>query len=293
MREDAEKSAGATPRAWLAAVLREPFLHFLALAGLIFLVYGAFGRGGGDGRRIDLTTADVTRLRAQFVRTWGREPTSADLAEAERGFVHEEVLYREALAKGMDRDDVIVRRRLAQKMEFLSIAGVGEPSDGEVLAYYRTHAAAYATPGSVSFQQIYFNADRRGAGVQADVARAMAQIETGASVSGDPLLAPASTRNQDVEAIARDWGPEFAQALTTAPVGRWIGPLRSAYGLHLVRVEARASAQAEPLDVVRGRVRSDLADQRLTAARQSAFQALLRGYSVTLEGRPFDTGAGR
>lgn len=112
--------------------LREPLLHFLILGALIFAINAAFGPRGATGNaRIDVSDADIERLRALAAKQWNHEPAPPQLSALVQAFVREEILYREALAMGLDRDDVIVRRRLAQKMEFLAQEDVHAPTDAE------------------------------------------------------------------------------------------------------------------------------------------------------------------
>lgn len=271
---------------WMRRLWREPFLHFFVLGAAIFALNGVAARLTSPDRRIDITPADVVQLKAQFARTWGREPTHQDLVELQRNLVREEVLYREALASGMDRDDVIVRRRLAQKMDYLATAEVGEPSDAEAWAYYKAHQADYAKPAALSFTQVYFSPDRRRAAAERDAVAALAALKAGRNVEGDPLLTPRAETALAPSAVGRDYGAGVAQALATAPVGQWIGPVRSAYGFHLIRLDARVNASPQAFDAVRDKVRADLANRRLADARDTAFARALRRYDVTFDGRP-------
>ena len=126
----------------LRRIAREPFVHFVFLGAATFAIHAALAPG--DERRIDVTRSDIEHLRAASIRQWGRDPGPSQMRVLVNGYVREEVLYREALAEGLDKDDVVIRRRLAQKMEFLAQSSVAEPTEAELRGYFRAHADRYA-----------------------------------------------------------------------------------------------------------------------------------------------------
>lgn len=144
---------------WLRRILREPLLHFLALGALLFAMYGWMNGGGaGADREIVVTRGQLTSLKAQFERLWQRQPNAQELQGLVDGWVREEVLYREGLAMGLDRDDAVVRRRIAQKLEFLADSeAAGVASDGQLQAWLTQHAADYTVEPIYSLQQLYFD----------------------------------------------------------------------------------------------------------------------------------------
>src|SRR6516225_6590729 len=121
---------------FLRRLLAEPFLHFVALGALIFAAQAVLQH---DPLRVEVSAADIERLRGLALKQWGHEPDAARMNEMVQDFVREEVLYREAVAQGLERDDVVVRRRLAQKMEFVAQDGLRAPSDDELRAFYAVH----------------------------------------------------------------------------------------------------------------------------------------------------------
>lgn len=276
-----QASAPAKTSGLLRRLCAEPFVQFLCLGGLIFALHQYVGADSA-AYRIDVRHSDIERLRAQAQKQWGKEPDAAQLHDMLQDYIREEVLYRQALATGMDQDDVIVRRRLAQKMEFLAQADVREPSAEEIRAFYQQHPERYGAPAEVAFKQVYFSQVQRGAALLGDAVQAREQLRSGQAVQGDNLLLPGEFSAQDRPRVARDFGDAFADALFALPVGQWSGPLRSPYGLHLVWVTAQAGERLEPFAAVRERVRADLANQRLAEARDAAYQQLLSRYQVTI-----------
>ena len=228
---------------------REPLLHFVALGALIFAVnaWREPRRPAEDATaRIEVTAAVVERLRAGYERQFNRAPDEEELRGLVTTHVREEVLCREALALGLDRDDTIVRRRLAQKMEFLTddITGAAEPDEAALQKFFAENAARYARPARVSFRHVYLSKEKRGANADAAAKEALAALGKGVSdeTLGDAFLHGFEFSEREPEDITALFGREFAAQVATLREGAWSGPVASSYGLHLVRVEARAES---------------------------------------------------
>jgi len=158
---------------------REPLVHFLLIgAGLFALDAWNGGPAEEDPFRIVVSTADVERLSTLWQRQWQRPPTSEELQGAIDQHVREEIYFREALALGLDREDTIVRRRMAQKMRFISedLATAAEPTEGELTSFLEQNEERYRTPGEVSFIHVYVNPDRRGASAESVAKETLAQL---------------------------------------------------------------------------------------------------------------------
>src|SRR3990172_3606014 len=123
-------------------LMREPLVHFLFLGAAIFAAYSLVSNGtSGEPEKIVVTEGQIASMWEGFTRIWQRPPTSEELEGLIRDRVREEVYYREALALGLDKDDLIIRRRLRQKMEFISddIVTLAQPTDAELGAYLTAH----------------------------------------------------------------------------------------------------------------------------------------------------------
>jgi hypothetical protein len=222
-------------------VLREPLVHFLAIGLFLFLLFALVNDEQRDsGNRIEITAADIEQFVAIFRKQWQRPPNAQELQSLIDSRVREEVLYREGLAMGLDKDDTIVRRRLAQKVEFLmgDVSGVTEPDDATLQAYYDENAERYREPPRLSFSHIYFNTDRRGEQAATDARallerlRAASPRVTQAPDEGDPFMLPRVYVDKRTDEIARDFGRAFSQEITG--LGIWTGRigLRTASRLH-------------------------------------------------------------
>ena len=237
--------------------------------------------------QIEVTAAVIERLRAASERQFGKTPDAEELRGQVMAHIREEVFFREALALGLDRDDTIVRRRLAQKMEFLmgDIAGAAEPADAVVREFFQKNAARYAKAGLVSFRHVYFKKEKRGAGTEAAAAEALGALAKGASdeTMGDPFLHGFEFAEREPDDVSAAFGREFAEKLAVQPTGEWSGPVESSYGLHLVRVEARLEPRAVKFDEVRETVLRDFHDERRRIANSEVFEKLRERYQVTVD----------
>lgn len=261
----------------------EPMVWFALLgAGLFFLVAAL------DLRRdtvIRISAGEVAQISGYWQAQAQRAPTEEELASLIDERVNEEVLYREALRMGLDRDDVIVRRRLAQKIAFLRTDNEAAPSEAALQAYYAENSERYAAPDTFTFEHIYFSPERHGAGVERAARAALERIEeTGAATGlGDPFMLQQSGVDVRPAELVRDYGETFARSLASAPIGAWSGPVESAYGLHLVRVVSRQGAFAQPYETVAAQVREDYVAERRRNANTAWIRDLRSRYRIVVE----------
>ena len=270
-------------------LLKEPLVHFLVAGGLLFAGYAWIHRGENreDPRRIEITAGTIAWLNEGFARQWHRAPDADELRGLVNDYVREEVLYREALAVGLDRDDTIVRRRMAQKMEFLGqdIATAMKPGEAALRKFFAENAARYAKSGGVSFRHVYFSKDRRGVRLEADVREALVALVNGADeeMVGDPFLREHEFADADEANITSALGREFAAQVMTLPVGEWRGPIPSSYGVHLVRVSERTEPQAVKFEEVRDGVARDFSEKRRLTANADFIQRLKERYLISVD----------
>jgi parvulin-like peptidyl-prolyl isomerase len=287
----------------LALLLRQPMLHFLAGGALLFLLYGLVGgeTRGSDrdvarlpevGGHIVITRGQVDSLASGFAARWRRPPNEAELAELIAEHVREEALVRQALALGLDRDDAVIRRQLRLKMEFIAqdVGTLGEPTEEELRALLSAQAERFTAPPRITFRHVFLDGARRGeAAARREAARLLEELngpggDDLAEAAGDRFLPGYAFRAMPVPEIGRNFGGDLAAGLQAAPVGRWSGPLASAYGLHLVRVEALSEAVLPALDEVRPALRTEWLAQRRREALDRFVAGLVAGRVVTIEG---------
>lgn len=271
---------------FLRAALREPLLHFVLIGALLF-AFTVWRQQQHDNAEIRITSGEIAQLAAFWETQSQRQPSSAELRGLIEERIDEEVLAREAVRLGLDRDDVIVRRRLAQKMAFVSddLAVLTEPAEADLRAYFEAHKEAYTTPDLYALRHVFFNPDRHGMALDADAQRALQRLTRGANASevGDPFMLPRELADVSRDDIARDFGSVFAEAVTTSTPGAWAGPVRSPFGVHLVKLESHTPSSVARFEDVRDRVREAFLAQRQQEANAALRAKLRQQYKVVVE----------
>lgn len=282
-------------------LIREPFVHFVLLGAVIFGLHGwrqqrTAGEDEEDSRLIQVNAATITRLKEGWMRQFQQTPDAEDLRGLVEAHIREEVLCREALKLGLDRDDSIVRRRLAQKMEFLTqdIAMAGTPDEAALEKYFAGHHARYAKPARLSFRHVYFSRDKRGDRAEAaagDALAALKKADAEEETLGDGFLAGFEFTAQDEREIAATFGAEFAAAVMQLKAGDWAGPLASSYGTHLVLVTAQEEPQAVEFASAREAVLRDVLEDRRREANDEVLARMKSDYEIAVDQAALDAAA--
>ena len=223
-------------------LLREPLGHFLLLGAAIFVAYSLVSKGASDAPgKIVITQGQIASMVEAFTLTWQRPPTSDEVRGLVRDRVREEIYYREAMALGLDKDDTVIRRRLRQKMEFVTddVGARAQPTDDELNAYLRTHSDNFRTEQKFTFRQLYLDPKKHGESIARDAAQLLAKLnqtaaDTDIAAMGDPFLLDYNFIAVPASEVAKQFGEKFATTLGGLSLGRWQGPIESAYGVHLV-----------------------------------------------------------
>jgi hypothetical protein len=277
----------------ISGILRHPAVHIVIL-GVVVAAAILIAKGpptGDEARRVVVTGADLMQLRAGFMRTWQREPTAVELRGEIEKFIRQEVLYRDALARGYDRDDLVVRRAMQQKMEFLasSQAMREPPTDEEVEAYFALRQERYRLPAVLSFAQVYVSPDRRGESALQDAEELLVRLRRDdpelAELSswGDSIMLPSVVTGQTERDIRSTFGDDFAESIVAQDVGAWEGPVQSGYGLHLVRVVKRQDSRIPEPNEVSARIVGDMEYEARTAAKEQLYQEIAQNYQIMLD----------
>ena len=272
---------------------REPLVHFLVLGALLFGLFALVNdeASSKSPNQIEITSADVDQLRERWTRQWNRPPTETELKGLIKSHIREEVLYREGLALGLDQNDTIIRRRLAQKMEFLAedLADQVEPTDEELEWYFDRNQDQYLVPARFSFTHVYFSVDQRGDSTERDARRLLAHLQTNdatslrASGQGDRFMLQYDFVGKTEQEVAKLFGRHFAERLLEVQVGSWQGPIESGYGLHLVRIHDKVEPRLPELNEVRDRIQFDLVSERRRETNKRVYQRLKARYEIVVE----------
>jgi hypothetical protein len=271
-------------------VLGEPMLHFLLIGIALFGVYRWVSPGDSGGRRIVITQGVVNDLLTQHVAARGREPSATELNHLVESYVRDEILYREGIRLGLERDDIVVKRRVRQKIEMIAEedASTRTPTDADLMAYLTAKQARFIQPAILTFDQVFIGESRSGPGVVHVVAVTREALRKGADPEGlgKPTLLPHRMTRTPADLVARDFGASFAAALEKVPVGEWVGPIDSSFGAHYVRVSDRTSSVAPQLAAVRDHVVREWENERRQRARTDAYTKMRGEYQVSIETKP-------
>ncbi len=271
--------------------MQDPLIQFVIIGVALFMTYQVFNDETEivKAKRIIIDKSILEVLAGTFERSWLRKPSPVEMQGLVQDHLKEEILYREALALGLDKNDPIIRRRLRQKMEFLNqdISDPPKASDEVLQQFLDKHKDRFTKPPKMSFQQVFFSFGSSGQG-KVNAAARLARLgglspgETDLATIGDPTLLTKAMRDVDPTAIGRIFGSEFAKQLFTLPTKEWVGPIKSGFGFHLVYIFQIMPGSAPSLAEVRKAVEGEwLAEQR-EIANERFFKILHDRYTIEI-----------
>jgi hypothetical protein len=272
-------------------LLRDPLLHFVLAGAILFGGYELINRGDVNPPATDpirIGEGELRWLKDTFANQWQRPPSEEELRGLVAGFLEEELLAREAKVLGLDQNDTIVRRRLAQKLEFLidDTSRIVDPNDDELRRFYDANAERFRAGARVSFTQLFFNPERR-QHAEADARAALVSIPaTGANDAaalGDPILLENEFHEVDEGTVSKVFGADFAQAIFLLEPGPWAGPVKSGYGVHLVRVTSLSEATVRPFEEIRPKILEEWRHQQEAEAKAVYLGKLREKYGVIID----------
>ena len=273
---------------------KEPLFHFLLVGAVIFAVFFTVNKEGGViDNRILVTTSDIERLQDNWSKKWNRGPTETELKGLVDSYIREEVYYREALALGLDQNDTILRRRLMQKMEFLSndLAELNAPDETALREYFLAHQDKYELPARISFTHIYLSLDKRGAKAGEDAKNILSDLNAlRAPERGDSFMLQYDFDQETPFEVERLFGKGFAEQLFQTEIYVWQGPIVSGYGLHLVRISEKIDARMPELASVADKVRTDLMFEHRKKMNSEIYERFKERYEIVVEDMPRESG---
>jgi hypothetical protein len=270
-------------------ILQEPLFHFVILGFAIFVGYSMFSNESSNTEDIVITNGDIASIIVGFTNSWGRQPTEVELDNLIRERVKQEVYCREAIALGLDKGDVIIRRRLQQKMEFILNDNIEKeiPSDSELQNFLLNNSDKFRLAPQFTFKQVFLDPEKRGSSIEMDAMKVLDLLnknETDFQKLSDQTLLPFELVDARSIDISNQFGNEFALQLDKLPTGKWYGPVKSAYGLHLVLVSKHTNGDVPKLSEIREEVIQEWESSRLKKVNEKSYQELLKNYKVIIEG---------
>jgi hypothetical protein len=270
-------------------LLAEPLLHFVVLGAALFGLFSLVGKKEAEEpAKIVISAGRIENLANGFARIWQRPPSADELRGLVDDYIHDEVFYREGKALGLDRDDIVVRRRLRQKLEFMAEdVTVAEPSDEQLAAYQAANSERFRSEDRVTFRQVYLSAARHETlDHDANLMAAKLAAEkpgTDAASLGDHFLLGGEFHSVARSDVVGTFGQHFADAVFDMEPGRWTGPVSSGYGLHFVRVDERTQGSLRPLESVKPAVRREWMNARRVDAERTLYETLRARYQIVIE----------
>ncbi len=273
--------------------LREPLLHFMFIGAAIYLLYAVFAEPAAEetDKTIVVSAGEIEWMNTAWQKRWSRAPTREELDGLIKQYIKETVLYREALTMGLNKHDQVIRRRLAQKLEFLAkdLVALTPPTEEELQAYFIEHQEYYSEPTRYTFTQVFIDPDKRGDATLDDAEKIKATLiargENSDDVSGtgDDIMLQNYYPEKDQAEIQKQFGSGFAESLIELSTGQWHGPVLSGYGVHLVYVHSIVEPQAIVYDDVRQRVTLDWDTEKGIELNEQFFKSLREQYTIVIE----------
>lgn len=295
-KEDRDSRTDATSAptrdAWWLRLLQEPLFHFLLLGGALFALHGYLGRNeaaSSSDQQIVVSAGKIEHLAALFTRTWQRPPSREELDGLINDYIREEAAYREGTAIGLDQNDTIIRRRIRQKLDFVAedLASQTQPTEEQLKEYLRNHPDDFRIHSRLTFRQVFFDPARHGEDLETIVNESVAQLRSDSSIDagqqGDRTLLEFRFENVSQREVANQFGDPFAAALFQSDQGIWQGPIPSAYGVHLVIIDAYQPGRLPDLNDVRDAVAREWEHTRRQQLTEQYYEGLLEKYDVVIQ----------
>ena len=275
----------------LKSFLREPLIHFLLIGAALFLIFAVYDdTADPQSSRIVITNGQIEYLKASFARTRQHSPTEQELQGLIYGYVREEILYREALALGLDKNDSVIRRRLRQKLELMGddLAGIAVPTDDQLQQFLESNADKFRIEPQIAFRHVFLDIAQRGNSALDEAARLLAVLsdegsETNPETLGDSLMLPRTFQLTHVSEIAKLFGESFSIELNNITPGKWTGPVQSGYGLHLMLVTEHVAGRLPRLDEIRETIEWEWTAARRTEIKENIYNELRGRYTIVFE----------
>jgi peptidyl-prolyl cis-trans isomerase C len=268
----------------LIKILKEPLLHFAVISVFIFILYDVIGQKQEKTDEITVTLNDINNLKSNWINKWGVSPTEEELNSLIDEHIKEEIFYREALANGLDDNDLMVRRRMAQKIEFILDDNIADkdPTEDDLKNYFEENKSKFIDGKKYSFYQISFLNDS----VKAEKTKSVLTSSSDTSLikkMNNQTGIPIHFSNKTAEEIDRVFGQNFHDTLSNMQLNQWNGPFQSGYGFHLILVYKITDGTIPDYESVKTRIYESWIQNETKQKRSQMFNELKARYSVKIE----------
>ncbi len=276
----------------MKSIFKQPLIHFLLIGLALFILFSLVNTQEDAENKIILDQSDLERTIATWEMQWNRPPTAEELTNLLKSNIRQEVFYQEALAMNLDHNDEIIKRRLSQKMEFLSndLANMTPPTEEELKAFYEKNEEKYYTPYNYSLYQIVFTADKNG---KEYFRKAEEVLKSNPEVTfeemekkGDALPFPYAFDRVDADQLRIQLGNSFVESLKKLPLDKWVGPVLSGYGAHLVYITETKAPAKIPFEIIKSDLLRDFEYEREQEVNKAIYEELKKRYTVEVAIEP-------
>lgn len=290
--QSSSSDSGPKP-SWARRLSREPLVHFLIAGAMLFAGYRMLNPEAHRRElpnRVEVSDDDVAQMTIAWAAQWQRAPTASEIRGLVEAKVREQVMYREAVALGMDKGDAIVIRRLAQKMDFLAedMSSVPDPLTSDLRAWFDKNGDRFALPALISFRHLYFSFDHRAGNTKADAERVLVTLaDKPASAADNESLADVFMLqdyygDRSADQVASMFGGAFAAKLFALRPGSWQGPIESGFGWHLVWIDSVTPGRVPPFETIKGMVKSEWTNEQRMDAKRKVIDTIKARYEIVL-----------
>ena len=260
--------------------VKQKLLIFFSIGLFIFVIDIIFNEDSPN--KITVYESELDSLINTWITQVGREPTNEEIDGIIKQLIDEEILYREALKLGLDKNDIIIKRRLAQKISFLKQESISRnPSEEEIKEYYSDHTQDYFVESTYTFSHIYFSKDNQ---AQSRSIKALESILQGEEPSsfGDPFLLGKNFSIKTSKELKRSFGDQFSDSIKNLKTKMWDGPISSEYGEHLIFLNSYTDSYLPKLNQVRSIVVSDILAREQSQSTAKYLEELRKEYEIQI-----------
>lgn len=273
--------------------LREPLVHFMFIGSLIYGLFGLFAEQEVEitDNTIVISATEIEVFKSSWQKRWNRLPTEKELDGLIQEYIRETVLYRQAISMGLDKNDRVIRRRLAQNMQFLveDLATMLDPDEQTLQAWYKDNSKLFLEPPKYTFTQIFLDPDKRGDTTLDDATQIMLKLQAQTdplkdiSELGDGLMMQDYYPEKTPIEIQKQFGSGFTQSLLGLSPGEWHGPVLSGYGVHLVYIQNISEASTPPLASIIDQVKAEWMLEQRAQLNKNFYDKLISTYDIVIE----------
>jgi hypothetical protein len=273
----------------MKAIFKEPLVHFLLLGVLIYWL-STFGNMMDDEEKtIFVSQGKIKQLEILYKKTWQRSPSQSELENVINEYVLEQAAYLEGVSLGLDQNDIVITRRVRQKLDFIAEEATKRPivTDKLLNEYLSKHSDMFRQEALFTFKQVFFDERKQGQQLDDNIKKSLTLLMANSTaditkLSNASFLAP-HYQNMTQSQIEREFGKGFSKKIMSAQLHTWLGPIRSSYGYHLVYLDEKQQGNLAKLEEVRHLVLREWENEQRQQSVKAYYQQLLKRYPVTID----------